>query len=100
MTPWTVALQAPPSMGFPRQAYWSGKPFPSLGDLPNPGIEPGSPALQANSLPLEPPKKLTNISSFNKFSILHYRELWFAERPLNFGTLEKHKAKARELERI
>ena len=47
--------------------------------------------MQANSLPFEPPKKLTNISSFNKSNILHYRELWFAERPLNFGTLEKHK---------
>ena len=44
-TPWTVAYQAPPSMGFPRQENWSGLPFPSPGDLPNPGIEPGSPAL-------------------------------------------------------
>ena len=41
MTPWTVAYQAPPSMGFSRQEYWSGLPFPSPGDLPNPGIEPG-----------------------------------------------------------
>ena len=40
-TPWTVAYQAPPSMGFSRQKYWSGLPFPSPGDLPNPGIEPG-----------------------------------------------------------
>ena len=45
VTPWTVAYQAPPSMGFSRQEYWSGLPFPSLGDLHNPGIEPGSPAL-------------------------------------------------------
>ena len=44
-TPWTVAYQAPPSMGFSRQAYWSGVPFPSPGDLPHPGTEPGSPAL-------------------------------------------------------
>ena len=43
--PWTVALQAPPSMGFSRQEYWSALPFPSPGDLPNPGIESGSPAL-------------------------------------------------------
>ena len=43
-TPWTVAHQALPSMGFPRQEYWSGFPFPFLGDLLNPGIEPGSPA--------------------------------------------------------
>ena len=46
-TPWTVALQTSLSMGFPRQVYWSGLPFPSPGDLPGPGIEPGSPALQA-----------------------------------------------------
>ena len=44
-TPWTVAYQASPSMGFSRQECWSGLPFPSPGDLPNPGIEPGSPAL-------------------------------------------------------
>ena len=49
-TPWTVACQAPPSIGFSRQEYWSGLPFPSPGDLPNPGIEPRSPALQADSL--------------------------------------------------
>jgi len=48
-TPWTVALQAPPSMGFPRQEYWSGLPFPSPEDLPNPGIKPRLPALQADS---------------------------------------------------
>ena len=52
-TPWTVACQAPLSMGFSRQAYWSGFPFPSPGDLPDLGIEPGSPALQADSLPTE-----------------------------------------------
>ena len=45
-TPWTVAYQAPPSMGFSRQEQWSGLPFPSPGDPPDPGIEPGSPALQ------------------------------------------------------
>ena len=56
-TPWTVAYQAPPSMGFSRQEYWSGLPFPSPGDLPNPWIEPGSRALQADSLPAEPPRK-------------------------------------------
>ena len=50
VTPWTVAYQAPPSMGFSRQEYWSGLPFPSPGDLPNPGIEPRSPALQADTL--------------------------------------------------
>ena len=56
-TPWTVAHQAPPSMGFSRQEYWSGVPFPFPGDLPNPGIEPGSPALQADTLTSEPPGK-------------------------------------------
>ena len=49
--PWTIAHQAPLSMGFSRQEYWSGLPFPSPEDLPNPGTEPGSPALQADSLP-------------------------------------------------
>ena len=49
-TPWTVAHQSPLSMGFSRQEYWSGLPFLSPGDLPDAGIEPGSPALQADSL--------------------------------------------------
>ena len=57
MTPWTVACQAPLSMGFSRQEYWSGLPFLSLGDLSNPGIEPRFPAFQADSLPSEPPGK-------------------------------------------
>ena len=52
-TPWTVACQAPLSMGFSRQEYWSGLPFPSPGGLPNPGIEPWSPAFQADSFPTE-----------------------------------------------
>ena len=56
-TPWTVAYQAPPSMGFSRQEYWSGLPFPSPGDLPDPGIEPRSPALQADTLTSESPGK-------------------------------------------
>ena len=56
-TPWTVARQAPLSMGFSRQEYWSGLPFPSLGDLSNPGIKPRSPALQADALSSEPPGK-------------------------------------------
>ena len=53
VTPWTVAHQAPLSVGFSRQEYWSGLPFPSPGDLPNPGIEPGPPALQADPLSTE-----------------------------------------------
>ena len=50
-TVWTVAYHDSPSVGFSRQEYWSGLPFPSPGDLPNPGIEPGSPALQADKPP-------------------------------------------------
>ena len=53
-TPWTVAYQALQSMAFSRQEYWSGLPFPPPGDLPNPGIEPGSLALQTDALPSEP----------------------------------------------
>ena len=61
MTPWTVARQAPLSMGFSRKEYWSELPFPPPGDLPDPGIKltsPMSPALQTNSLPIEPSGKL------------------------------------------
>ena len=56
-TPWTVAYQTPPSMGLSSQEYWSGLPFPSLGGLPNPGIEPRSPALEADALTSETPGK-------------------------------------------
>ena len=55
VTPWTVAYKAPLSMEFSRQEYWSGLPFPSPGDLPDPGIKPKSPALQTDALPSEPP---------------------------------------------
>ena len=55
--PWTIACQPPLSMGFSRQEYWNGLPFPSPGDLSNPRIELGYPALQAYSLPSEPPGK-------------------------------------------
>ena len=55
VTLWIVAHQAPLSMGFSRQEYWSGLPFPSPGDLPDPGIETGSPTLQAHALLPEPP---------------------------------------------
>ena len=63
-TPWSVAYQAPLTVGFSRQEYWNGLPFPSPGDLPNPGIEPGSPTLQADGLPSELPGKLqVNLAS-------------------------------------
>ena len=60
VTPYTVAFQAPLSLKFPRQEYWSGLPFPFLGDLPDPGIKVSSPALQTDSLTPEPPGKIRN----------------------------------------
>ena len=57
VTPWTIACQGPLSMGFSRQEYWSRLPFPSPGNVPKPGIKPRSPALQADSLPIETPGK-------------------------------------------
>ena len=60
--PWTIAYQASLSMGLSRQEYWSGLPFPSSGDLPDPGIKPRSPALQADALPSEPPGKPQSFS--------------------------------------
>ena len=57
VTPWPIAYQASPSMGFSRQEYWNGLPSPSPGDLPDPGIEPGSAALEADALTSEPPWK-------------------------------------------
>ena len=68
-TQWAVAYQAPPSMGFSRQEYWSGLPFPSPGDLPDPGIEPRSPALEADALTSEPPGKLREWAKLS-FSLL------------------------------
>ena len=64
-TPWTVACQVPLSMGFSRQDYWSWLPFPSPGDLPNPGIESWSPALQAKSLPTELQGNKSSLTLFN-----------------------------------
>ena len=66
-TPWTGAHQVPPSMGFSRQECWNGSPFPSPEDLPRPGIKPGSPALQADSLPSKPPRNPTGMSTGTKF---------------------------------
>ena len=69
--PWTVACQAPPFMGFSRQEYWSGLPFPSPEDLPDPGIEPRSPTSQADALTSEPQviskkKKEAELTNQNK----------------------------------
>jgi len=72
VTPWAVAYQSPPSMEFSRQQYWSGLPFPSPEDLPDPGIEPWSPKLQADALPSEPQgnsnKQFTNMK-FEKIKL-------------------------------
>ena len=74
-TRWTVAHQAPLSMGSSRQEYWSGLQFPTPGDLPNLGIEPKSPALQAASLPFEPPGKHIIGKDMQKSGTLELREL-------------------------
>ena len=67
VTPWTVAYQAPPSMGFSRQGYWSVLSFPSPGDLPDPGIEPRSPTLQADTLLSEPPgSKVQGVHAYHR----------------------------------
>ena len=67
--PWTVAHQAPLSMGFSSQGYWSGLPFPSPGDLPKPGIEPESPALRVDSLPV-------SHLGISLFTFMHWRRKW------------------------
>ena len=65
--PWTIVHQAPLSMGFSRQEYWSELLFPSPGYLPHPGIEPGSPALKADSLTTEPPERLVSSVAWVQF---------------------------------
>ena len=76
-TPWTIAHQAPLSMGFSRQEYWSGLPFPSPGDLPDPGIKPRSPALQADALTSEPPGK-GGKAPFPSHLSLELYSMWFS----------------------
>ena len=96
-TPWTVAYQNPPSMGFSRQEYWSGLPFPSPGDLPDPGIEPPSPALQADAFPSEPPGKswwisLVSEPEWNKQKWMR-STLWWLRLATEFrGVLSTKKA--------
>ena len=71
--PWTVAYQVPPSMGFSRQEYWSGLPFPSTEDLPEPWIKPGVPTMYADALPSEPPGKIyLNYILYSDFSNSFY----------------------------
>ena len=76
-TPWTVAYQAPPSMGFSRQEYGSGLPFPFPGDLPDPGIELRSPTLQTDSLLSEPPEKPECLNKY-KLAIVLQNNVFFS----------------------
>ena len=78
--PWTVAYQAPPSMEFSRQQYWSGLPFPSPRDLPDPGIEPMSPALQADVLLTELTGKALLITNLEEILKSKSQELFNGER--------------------
>ena len=78
VTPRTVAYQAPPYMGISRQEHWSGLPFPSPGDLPNSGTEPGSPTFQADALTSEQPGKPSssiNVSNVTLSTRLFYKSL-------------------------
>ena len=74
-TPWTIAYQGPSSTGFSRQEYWSGLPFPSPGDLPNPGIKPRCPTFQADALtselPGNSPVLLTNLQTIASFNAVY-----------------------------
>ena len=88
MSPWTVAHQAPVSMAFSRQEYWSGFPFPSPGNLPHPGVETGSPALQAESLPSDLLRnRFTEESSRNR---LTERPYLLTENVCGFPYLQSH----------
>ena len=73
-TPWTVAYHPPLSMGFSRQQYWSGLPFPSPTDLPDPGMEPRSPALQTDALQSEPPGKSILLNWVKRFKESVHRQ--------------------------
>ena len=84
VTPWTLAHQASLSMEFSRQEYWSALPFPSPGDLAKPGIEPGSPALQADALPSEPPASLNIILPPRHFLDHFFNIYWLA---VTYGTI-------------
>ena len=75
-TPWTVAYQAPQSMESSRQEYWSGLPFPSLGYLPNPGIEPASPALAGGFFTTEPPEKPSPLLAFTTSLTSDNKQHW------------------------
>ena len=88
LTPWTVSWQAPLTMGFSRQEHWCGLPTPSPGDLPNSRTEPGSPALQADSLPSEPPGK-PKVLSFSGKRIKRTSHIMYRTRKLSDQVTEK-----------
>ena len=77
VTLWTVAHQAPLSMGFPRQEYWSGLPYPTPGDLLDPGIKPASPALAGGLFTTEPPRKLTLVHGTLQNNELRNQRIFF-----------------------
>ena len=83
---WTVAYWAPLSMGFSRQGYWSGLPFPSPEDLPDPGIEPRSPALQADASPSEP------LGKPNSVAVVITGEGWQGEGMKSIESIKKNTA--------
>ena len=96
VTPWTVAHQAPLSMGFSRPEYWSGLPFPPPGDLPDPGMEPRSPTLQADSLPAMPQATMSCQQNYEyAHHIYHQRRVWAepagpADPVVSFVSIRKH----------
>ena len=110
-TPWTVARQAPLSIGFSRQEYWRGSPCPLPGNLPNPGIETRSPTLQADSLPSKPPGKPKNtgvgslsllqgsfLTQESNWGLLHLRQILYQ---LSYqGSLSHSWGKVKEIEYI
>ena len=92
VTQWTVDCQDPLSMGFPRREYWSGLPFPTSGDLPDPGVKPLAPAvdpvLQANSLPAEPPGK--SIKKYRRVCLRPWGKEGFPKQDLKITTARKN----------
>ena len=95
-TLWTVAYQAPVSMGLSRQEYWRGLSFPSPGDLPDPGIEPGSPTSEAETLTFEPPGK----HSISILNFLRNHRIIFYGGPAPVGSRDSLKRTALVIKRI
>ena len=88
MIPWTVAWQAPLSMGFPKTEYWCGLPFPSPGDLPDPGIKPASPALAGQFFTVEPPGKSYGVMKYsNKLIVAMDAQLYEYNKKLSNCTV-------------